>query len=282
MATMILSNYHTHTPYCDGRESCRSMTEAAFASGYRCLGFSPHAPLPLVSDWNMDEADMEAYRAEARSLREEYRGRMEILLGYEMDFIEGLRGPASSFWEGVEKDYSIGSVHYLRAPDGSLSTVDDKAPVVEAFLRGPYSSDAKRLVLDYWRALAAMIAQGGFDILGHFDLVKKHASRLGLFSGGEPWYREAAMECAEAAARSGVVVEVNTGGIARGSLDECYPSPWMLREMRVLGIRMTVDSDAHESGHLAYAPRGYAALREAGYRECWYLSGGEWRATGLE
>lgn len=278
---MVLSNYHSHTPYCDGRDGCPEMARTACESGYRVLGFSAHAPLPFGTEWNMDETDMGRYASEVRALAQEYRGRMEVLLGYEMDYLAGTRGPASDFWRGVDRDFAIGSVHYLRAPDGSLSTVDDKPPVVKAFLDAGYSGDGKRLALDYWAALRSMVAEGGFDILGHFDLVKKNALPCGLFTGSEPWYRDAAMECAQAAARSGVVVEVNTGGLARGSIRECYPSAWIISEMDKLGIRLTVDSDAHESAHLAYSRFGYEALRASGVRECWYLSGGEWKAAGL-
>lgn len=282
MGAMIRSNYHTHSTFCDGKASLSDMAAAAAARGIASLGFSSHGPVPLESDWNMDEADMGAYRAQVRALGEAYRGRMDVLLGYEIDWIEGLRGPATGFWSGVERDFSIGSVHYLRGPDGRLSTVDDQATVLSDFISCSYAGDAKRLVLDYWRAVGAMAAEGGFDILGHFDLVKKNNAACGLFDESEAWYRDAAMEALEAVAGSGAVIEVNSGGIARGKIADCYPSDWLLSEMRSRGLRLTVCADAHHPDHYASMSHGYAALRRAGIGECWYLAGGEWKATGAE
>jgi histidinol-phosphatase (PHP family) len=279
---MVLSNYHTHSLYCDGKASLEEMADAAEASGISSLGFSAHGPVPLESAWNIDEKDMGAYTAAVRALAESRLGRMDILLGYEIDWIRGLCGPNSEFWSAVEKDYSIGSVHYLRGPDGALSTVDDQASVLESFIATSYSGDQKGLVLDYWREVKAMIDAGGFDILGHFDLVKKNNAACGLFQEEAPWYRDAAMECVAAAAASGIVAEINTGGIARGKIDDCYPAHWLLEEMRTRGIRFTVCADAHHPAHYASMRRGYDALRKAGFRECWYLSGGEWKATTLD
>jgi len=277
---MVRSNYHTHSTFCDGKASLAEMAGAAASYGIASLGFSAHGPVPVESDWNMDERDIGAYSAEVRALREAYRGRMELLLGYEIDWIEGLRGPAAEFWAGIERDYSIGSVHYLKGPDGLLSTVDDQAAVLSAFIEGSYAGDAKRLVLDYWAAVKSMLASGGFDILGHFDLVKKNNAACGLFDESAAWYRDAAMECVEAAA--GVVVEVNSGGIARGKIGDCYPSDWILSEMRARGSRLTVSADAHHPDHFASMRHAYDALKKAGFEECWYLSGGEWRPTALE
>jgi histidinol-phosphatase (PHP family) len=277
---MIRSNYHTHSTFCDGAASLAAMARAAADLGIASLGFSAHGPVPVESDWNMDESDMGAYRAEVRGLADAYRGRMDVLLGYEIDWIEGLRGPATEFWSAIERDYSIGSVHYLRGPDGRLSTVDDSADALSAFIAGSYGGDAKRLVLDYWKAVKAMLAEGGFDILGHFDLVKKNNAACGLFDESVSWYRDAAMECVEAA--DGVVVEVNSGGIARGKIGDCYPSDWLLREMRSRGTRLTVCADAHHPDHYAAMRYGYDALKKAGFRECWYLRGGKWMPTALD
>jgi histidinol-phosphatase (PHP family) len=259
------------------------MAEAAHASGFSVLGFSAHAPLPFRTDWNMDEESIPGYAEAVHRLKREYSGRMEILLGYEMDFLPGERVPRSAFWDAVERDFAIGSVHYLRAPDGGLFTVDDSRELLLSVLSGAYAGDMKRLCLEYWSAVGRMVAEGGFDIVGHIDLVKKNNAGASLFDESQAWYRDAAMECVDAVARSGLVVEVNTGGIARGKIDDCYPSVWILEEMRRRGVRVTIDSDAHAPEHVcAHEGRAISSLKQAGYGSAWYLSGGTWRETGLD
>ena len=36
------ANYHTHTKYCDGKNTVAEMTKAAFDKGFTHLGFSGH------------------------------------------------------------------------------------------------------------------------------------------------------------------------------------------------------------------------------------------------
>ena len=35
-------NFHTHTTYCDGKETAEQMVQAAIAKGFTRLGFSGH------------------------------------------------------------------------------------------------------------------------------------------------------------------------------------------------------------------------------------------------
>ena len=50
---------------------------------------------------------------------------------------------------------------------------------------------------------------------------------------------------AEAIAASGKVVEVNTGAISRGWLDDAYPSASFRDLLRVKGVKFLLSSDAH-------------------------------------
>jgi len=49
----IISNYHTHTKYCDGKGEIEQYVLAAINAGIKYLGFSSHSPLPLPSRWSM-------------------------------------------------------------------------------------------------------------------------------------------------------------------------------------------------------------------------------------
>ena len=87
----MLHNYHTHTfrnHHAVGTE--REYIEAAIAGGYQTLGFSEHAPYQfpdgIVSYFHMFPEDLEDYIQTLLALKEEYAGRIEILIGYEAEY----------------------------------------------------------------------------------------------------------------------------------------------------------------------------------------------------
>ena len=41
-----LQNLHTHTTYCDGKNTAEEMVQKAIELGFKSLGFSGHAPMP--------------------------------------------------------------------------------------------------------------------------------------------------------------------------------------------------------------------------------------------
>ena len=84
-------NYHTHTfrnHHAVGTE--REYIEAAIAGGYQTLGFSEHAPYQfpdgIVSYFHMFPGASEDYIQTLLALKEEYAGRIEILIGYEAEY----------------------------------------------------------------------------------------------------------------------------------------------------------------------------------------------------
>ena len=84
-------NYHTHTARCrhaSGTE--RGYIESALAAGITKIGFSEHIPLEFADGHDtahrLPVAEEELYFETLRALREEYRGRAEILIGYEVEY----------------------------------------------------------------------------------------------------------------------------------------------------------------------------------------------------
>lgn len=280
---MRLSCLHTHTNYCDGSRGIKAMCQAAQDRGLSILGFSSHAPLPFSTTWNMEAARLGDYLAEVRAAREQWSGGMEIYVGLEIDYIEGLCGPADGRFGSLGLDYAIGSAHFLRrSPEHPLFAVDGPVEELERAWREDYGCDGDALAADFWRAVLGLIQAGGFDILAHLDLLKKH-NRGGRFFNpdGKAW-RDGALAAIEAAAARDLIVEVNTGAMNRGVLDELYPADWMLRELRAHNVRMTINADAHAPEHLGgYYEKARQQLVSAGYTQIWNLSGGAWKAEAL-
>lgn len=270
----MLTNHHTHCEFCDGKITARAMADAARDAGFSILGFSSHAPLPFGTDWNMDGSRLEAYLAEIRSLAVEHglpragKPAMTILVGLEIDYIDGLCGPADGRFKKAGLDYSIGSVHYV-SPAGPPTvgfTVDEPEEDFAAHLRSFYDGDADALVEDYFAAVAACVKAGGFDILGHIDLIRKNNRGQSRFREDTERYRAAAMQAVDALVGTDIIVEVNTGGMARGKTDSPYPALWIAKELKSRGIPVCVNADAHHSSHLlANRDDGLRLAREAGY-----------------
>lgn len=227
------SNLHTHTTFCDGRDTPEDMVRAAIAKGFGVLGFSSHSEMLK---------DPSAYRDAIRALAAKYRGRIRVLCGIEADWPCPL--------DLSPYDYVIGSVHAVPTASGARVTVDDTPEALAAGVRDQFGGDAAALVRAYFAAERDMLAHGRFDLVGHPDLVRKFNAKRPFFDETAPWYREELERTADAIAASGKPVEVNTGAISRGWLDDAYPSPAFRGLLRARGVRFVLSSDAHAAESL--------------------------------
>ena len=76
------SNFHTHSTFCDGKQSLEENAIEAASRGFCTLGFSSHAELPFSDDWHLKVERFGEYKAEVERLREKFSGRMNIRLGF--------------------------------------------------------------------------------------------------------------------------------------------------------------------------------------------------------
>ena len=254
-------NLHTHTAFCDGKNTPAEMAAAAFAAGLGAIGFSGHSPLE-GEDWCTAPAALPAYRAAVEAERKKYAGRMQVFLGLEQDFFSPL--PEGAF------DYLIGSVHGLFL-DGRLFAVDESP---QAFARlAERCGGVEGLVREYYRLLAETPERTGCDILGHFDLVTKFNEGGRFFDPESPRLRAAALEALEALAKTDVIFEVNTGAISRGWRTAPYPDAFLLKEMARKKARVCITGDSHAADALLTGfGLARALLEGCGFSSCWYLT----------
>jgi histidinol-phosphatase (PHP family) len=271
-------NYHMHTRHCDGNGEPREYAEAALRKGMPRIGFSGHNVLPFSTDWTMPPANLETYLREVRETRERYRGKLEIFLGIEADFIPGLTTPVHPVIRGLELDFVIGSVHFIGPVDGDHAwTVDGPREELDAAVREGFGGKPRLLVERYYRLVASMAETAAPDVIAHFDVVKKNNRDGSLFNEEEPWYRDAVMQALDAVRASGSVMEINTGGVVRNTSGAFYPSPWILEQARRRDIPVMVNSDAHRPGDIdGKFTEAVQVLRGAGYRTQRQLTGQGW------
>lgn len=280
-------NLHTHSFFSDGKNSLEEHILAAIEKGFTLLGFSEHSLHPLDpafyyavdSNWHMLPDRFKEYSAAVKALKEKYADRIKILLGFEADYLvlpgTGSAIPDKACYADFNPDYLIGSVHFINTPAGFF-TVDNKAEEVQkaldSFYRQPDGTiNGRAAVCDYFEAERRMLEHGNFEIMGHPDLIRLRNGALHFFDETESWYKEELKLTAKAAARAGVIAEINTGAIGRGLMDDVYPSAQFMEYLHEAGVPVCINSDAHKCDFLD-AAFDYAALcaKKAGYDELSY------------
>jgi histidinol-phosphatase (PHP family) len=269
---------HTHTDFCDGKDGVEAMCRAAFEKGLSAIGFSAHAPAEHAvgrTIWHLPQERLPGYLDAVRSAKQRWAGKIDIYLGLEVDYIKGRMGPADRVYRELGLDYIIGSVHYIFPPGGGEPfTVDSPKDEFEHDLRAYLDGDGEALSAVYWETEAEMIRAGGFDILGHLDLIKKNNPGDRWFSTAAPPYMEKSAALIPLIAAAGRVVEVNTGGMNRGLFDEPDPSLRLLSLLCGAGVPVIITADAHETAHLdGHYREAREALLKAGYRRASVFKG---------
>ena len=76
--------------------------------------------------------------------------------------------------------------------------MDGPRDMLQTFIRDVFHGDAIAMAKAYYTLLGESIQNDTPDIIGHFDVVRKHATVLGLDTG-DPAYRRAALHALEKA-----------------------------------------------------------------------------------
>jgi histidinol-phosphatase (PHP family) len=269
MHQSTIANYHCHSRFDDGHAELEEYVLAARRKGLRTLGFAGHAPVPFPCSWTIPAPLLPEYLQTARRLQNTYRDRIELLVGLEVDYIPEIISPASAQIGALKLDFTVGSVHFIgRLADGQLWCADGAAEELEQGITESFGGDVRRAVEAYYRLMAALVSSAPPDIVGHFDVVKKNNRDSKYFSEQTDWYRSAVGRTLEAVAASPCILEVNTGGIVRGTSGALYPSEWILAECLKREIPVMINSDAHKPEQLDGHYREAAAiLKEIGFKE---------------
>lgn len=243
---MHLTNLHTHTVYCDGKNTTEEMIQSAINNNFYSIGISTHGPVNFITDWNIQKYKVKKYIAEVLFLKEKYKDKIDVLLGMELDYI-----PEVGFDEFTQElikrlDYYIGSVHFLGVLcDKTMWTVDYKLEELVKGVNENFNGDVKYAVETYYSLISEVAEKFQPPIIGHLDLIKKFNNKNILFDEGEDWYISIVDKCLNTIKKSKSVIEINTGGISRGYSEEQYPSTFILKKIKEKNIPITINSDAH-------------------------------------
>lgn len=241
-------NLHSHTQFCDGRSTMEEILAAARREGFRVWGFTPHAPISIPSPCNMKPEDVPRYMAEVERLRSVYP-EITILAGMEVDYLNEDEGPATDKVRSYGVSYVIGSVHFIADQQGVYRDIDGSPESFARNVEKYFGGDLDYVVRTFWEQTRNMIAQGGFDIIGHIDKIGRGASAVRAGIEEEPEYLRMARDTIEMAIDSGIAVEINTKHYSREG--RYYPNPRFWKRLVDAGITIPVNTDTHRAAEVS-------------------------------
>jgi len=224
---------HNHTPLCNHAEGeMEEFVQKAIEKKIDIFGFSDHAPMDFDEKYRMSFNDMQQYEKEALHVKSIYKDDIEILLGYEVDFLEN---HIDERVINAKVDYLIGSIHFL-----------DKWGFDNPEFIGEYvGKDIDKIWEEYFFAMKKMVQSGLFNIVGHIDLIKvfKFLPKKEI--------KLIAQDTIKEIKKADIVVELNSAGY-RKPINEQYPSSDIMELLAEFDIPITFSSDAHKIAEIGY------------------------------
>ena len=173
------SEFHIHTLYCDGKNTCEEIVLKALEKGFDAIGFSGHSYTDFDKSYCMSRKNTALYVNDVRELKNKYKDKIRIYCGIEQDIF----APEQNF----EPDYIIGSVHYV-LKDGIYIPVDESREKLVASVKEYYGGDFYAFAKDYFGEVGNVAKITDCDIIGHFDLVSKFNEGYVLFDENDSRY----------------------------------------------------------------------------------------------
>lgn len=227
----MIANYHTHTPRCNhawGSEA--EYAECALKAGLQILGFSDHSPYVFpgtyYSHFRMRPALLEDYVNTVLALREQYRGKLEIPLGLELEYYPGLLPQLLPLLKDQPLDYLILGQHCLG------NEVNDH-------YSGRATADKRHLERYCDQTIDAMHS-GLFTYFAHPDL-------LNYVGGDDKFYRSQVRRICTEAKQCGIPLEINLLGMLEL---KHYPNDRFWEVAAEENCDVILGRDAHEPQQL--------------------------------
>ena len=250
---MGYTDLHTHTYFCDGKDSPEDMVISAIEKGIDTLGILTHSYVEFDRSACIAENRQEEFIRVVNRLKEKYKDKIKILCGIEVDYY------TTSIIEGY--DYKLGSLHYFKIGEKYYS-LDISIPGFIDRAKKEFGGDYLAVCEKYYELVAGVVEKTGADIIAHIDLITKFNENEKLFDTSDPRYVKAYKAAVDALIPYGKPFEVNTGAISRGYRTTPYPSKEILDYIKSKGGKLIISSDSHSKENIAFLFDNYAFLTE--------------------
>ncbi|MGD8554666.1 MAG: histidinol-phosphatase HisJ family protein [Anaerolineales bacterium] len=249
---MVPHDYHIHTNFsCDSQATMSDMCRAALEMGIPEIAFTDHFDLipedPCYAFFRADD-----WWEEIERCRRAFRHSLIIRAGIEIGEPHLFPTEVNDLLASHPWDFAIGSLHWAA----------DELIFDPQYYQQPEDQAYKQ----YFTELLQMVEQADFDVLAHFDIVKRYGfEHYGPFDPRR--YETDIRTILQACASREIAIEVNTSTLRR-NVNEPSPSGMLLRwfaEER--GKWITLGSDAHRPDHVGFGlQKAIRAVRAAGFK----------------
>lgn len=260
----MIANFHTHTVFCDGKNTPEEIVLSAIQKGFSAIGFSGHGYTDFDLTYCMKDSD--GYLIEINRLKEKYKKDIQVYLGVEED--------AFSPVDRTKFDYIIGSSHYFNI-NNQYYPIDSDYDCFKKCLEA-FNYNIIRLSEAYYRSFCEYINLRKPDIIGHFDLITKFDELDSSLFLHNAEYNQVAEKYITEAAKSGSIFEINTGAIATELRTAPYPNENLLYILKKLDSRLILSSDSHNIDTLDFGfDEVKKLLRDIGFTHLFAMYNGE-------
>mgnify|MGYP003322755873 CR=1 FL=1 len=227
---MVDYNYHTHTFRCGHAKGTeREYIECAIARGIKVLGFSDHI---IFEDKDEEsKAKLEDYIKTINTLKEEYKDKIEIHLGFECEHFDDRADYFKYLLKEKGIEYLVLGQHYIEDRHGNRYDLFKK-------LQHPHKI-AKR----YYHCVKKAFESGLYAYFAHPDLFTRAFGKI------DRYYLKYARKICELAKKYNIPLEINLNGIFQRKVrhlpPESYPYEPFFKIAGEVGNDVMIGVDAH-------------------------------------
>lgn len=243
------SDNHIHTHYCPhGSDyNMENYVKSAISKGLKRMTFTEHAPL-VIKDTTpeknsaMTVEDIDLYRQEGRMLKERYQEQIEINLGFEVDYIEGMEAETQRLLEKYPDmiPYSILSVHFIKLPENDYFCIDyDKDYFLTKLNEVGFETIAAIYEKTLHLALSNPYGEYTPKTIGHITLINKF-EQAHLLENQIDWIR-----LLKKIKQEGYSMDYNFAGLDKPYYKKTYPQAELVKKALEMTIPLSYGSDAH-------------------------------------
>ena len=227
------------------KDTLEDIVEQCYLKGASHIGLTEHMPRQREQDLYPEEIgklqllepNFIEYHNTAVMLKEKYKGKMEIIIAFECEYISDCPGFLDYVLEWQKKlnfTYFVGSVHHVKGiPIDINQSLYDKAVLL--------LGSEELLHQCYYDEQYEMLTTLKPVTIGHFDLIR-------LFKSDKDYFYPSVWERIERNIKFissyGGIVELNTKAYKKG-LKHPYPHPSILQIMKKHKIKFTLADDSH-------------------------------------
>jgi len=254
---------HTHTQFCPHGcgDHVENMIERAIQLGFEEYHITEHAPIPesfiklfepkekALNDGSMPEGEVDRYIKEMLAVKEKYKNKIKIKVGFEVDYLPTEVAWSKNFLQEYGKYCDAGagliSVHYMKGLN-DWRCVDYKPDDVINHLIPNYGSleDYQKAYYDFVRE-SVLVDLGDYKPrkIAHLTVVDKFKKVVGVSTSDA--VKEQIFELLRLIKKNDYCLDYNHSGLFKPFYGETYPPLGIVQQARQLGIPLVYGSDAH-------------------------------------